>query len=188
MSAKSARWVLSAAAALAVSAACAHPARAAETRQDVESDHLDAFDDGGPRTLGLLVNPLALALGGVSAEGDLVLGDTAAMSVEGALASVGGTTAYGASLGLPIYPWRLVFHGFYVHPRLTWARATTADGASVDVLGGGATMGWQCTWRFGLTLRVGAGVAYGRPLSDPAPSVAVAGLRPLLDGSVGWVF
>jgi hypothetical protein len=186
MRATIARLLVAGAAVLAVSAR-PRSAHAAETRNDVESDHLDAFDDGGPRTFGLLANPLALALGTVGAEGDLVLGDLAAMSVEGDLTSVGDTTAYGASLGLPIYPWRLVFHGFYIHPRLTWARATF-DGASVDVLGGGATMGWQWTWRFGLTLRAGAGVGYERTLSDGGPNVAIAGLRPLVDGSVGWVF
>jgi hypothetical protein len=187
MRATIARLALAAASLLAIAAAFARPARAAETRYDVESDHLDAFDDGGPRTFGLLANPLALAVGTLGVEGDLVLGDTAAMSVGGDLVSTGGTTAYGASVGLPIYPWRLVFHGFYVHPRLAWARATS-QGASVDVFGGGATMGWQWTWRLGLTLRAGAGVAYERTVPDSGPGVAITGVRPLLDGAVGWVF
>jgi hypothetical protein len=178
-----------AAVALAAGAAVAAwggTARAAESRADVETDHIDAFDDGGPRSFGLLVNPAALAFGTVAAEGDFVVADLAAASVGGTYTSLGGTTAYGAELGLPIYPWKVVFHGFYLHPRVLWAHAA-ADGGSVDVLGGGASMGWQWTWRFGLTLKVGAGAAYATPLQG-GPSVAVTGLRPVLDGQVGWVF
>ena len=190
MRATTARLALAAAAVLAAAVAAPRQARAAETRHDLETDHIDAFDDGGPRSFGLLANPLALAVGTLGVEGDLVLGDVGAMSLEGDLMSVGDTTAYGAAVGFPLYPWRLVFHGFYFHPRVTWVRATSASSpaASVDVVGGGATVGWQWTWRFGLTLRAGAGAAYAIALSDAAPNVAVAGLRPLLDGSVGWVF
>jgi hypothetical protein len=168
-------------------ATTAPPAAARETRRDVETDHLDAFDDGGPRSFALLVNPAALALGAFGGEGDLVLGDVGAMSFEGDWTSLGGTTAYGASVGFPLFPWRLMFHGFYVHPRITYARATSG-GTAVDVLGGGATVGWQWTWRFGLTLRAGAGASYERVVTDGGPGVALEGLRPLLDGEVGWVF
>jgi hypothetical protein len=181
-----ARVALAAASTLA-SVAAAAPVAAAETGQDVETDHLDAFDDGGPRSFGLLVNPAALALGAFGAEGDFVLGDVAAASVEGDWISLGNATAYGAAVGLPVFPWRLIFHGFYLHPRVTWARATL-PGATVDVLGAGATIGWQWTWRFGLTLRAGAGVSYARVITDGGPDVAIEGLRPLLDGDVGWVF
>jgi len=163
------------------------PARAAETRHDVETDHIDAFDDGGPRSFGLLVNPLAAALGTFGAEGDFVLGDAAALSVEGDWLSTGGTTGYAATVGLPIFPWRMIFHGFYVHPR-AMAALVTSGGASFDVLGIGGTAGWQHTWRFGLTLRAGGGVEYDHVLGPDSGSVGTLGLRPLLDGEIGWVF
>jgi hypothetical protein len=195
-----------AAALAAVSAVCsaaAMPARAAEratadvrtpdrregadATTDVETDHIDAFDDGGPRSFGLLLDPAALAFGTFAAEGDLVLGDTGAMSFGGAWTGLGGPSAYGAAVGFPVFPWRLMFHGFYVHPRAEWVHATTAGGAG-DVLGAGATLGWQWTFRFGLTLRAGAGAAYDWTVSSGASNLAIAGLRPLLDGDVGWVF
>jgi hypothetical protein len=163
-------------------------ALAADGRNDKETDHIDAFDDGGPRSFGLLFNPLALALGTVAAEGDFVLGDAAALSVEGNWTSLGSTTAYGVTVGVPLFPWRVVFHGFYLHPRLMAARAAS-DGLSADVVGIGGTLGWQHTLRFGLTLRVGAGAAYELALEqDSAPSLATTGVRLLLDGELGWVF
>jgi hypothetical protein len=164
------------------------PAIAAENRGDKETDHIDAFDDGGPRTFGLLLNPAALALGSFAAEGDFVLGDAVALSVEGDWLSAGSATAFGMSAGLPLYPWRIVFHGFYLHPRLLWARATQ-ELVSADVVGIGGTLGWQETWRFGLTLRLGAGAAYEVPLGEVGSgSFSIASVRPLLDGEVGWVF
>ena len=161
---------------------------AGESRGDKETDHIDAFDDGGPRTFGLLLNPAALALGSFAAEGDLVLGGAAALSVEGDRLSAAGTTAYGVIAGIPLYLGRIVFHGFYIHPRLLWARAT-GESASTNVVGIGGTLGWQQTWRFGLTLRFGGGAAYEVPLAEVnAGSVSIAAVRPLLDGEVGWVF
>src|SRR6202041_534958 len=100
-------------------------AAAAEDRADRETDHLDAFDDGGPRSVGLLLNPGALTLGTFAAEGDFVLGDAAALSVEGDWISTPGTTAYGAMVGVPLFPWRVVFHGLYLHPRALLGRGTS---------------------------------------------------------------
>jgi len=164
------------------------PAAAAEGRGDRETDHIDAFDDGGPRSFGLFFNPLALALGTLAAEGDFVLGDTAALSIEGDWMSAGGASAYGVTVGVPLFPWRVVFHGFYVHPRLMAAYGTNG-GLSADVAGFGGTLGWQHTFRFGLALRVGGGAAYEVALGQTSgASFAVTGVRPLLDGEVGWVF
>jgi len=165
------------------------PAAAAEGRGDRETDHIDAFDDGGPRSFGLLLNPLALALGTVAVEGDFVLGEAAALSVEGDwLPTTGGGAAYGVTMGVPLFPWRVMFHGFYVHPRGMAAYATNG-GLSADVVGIGGTLGWQHTFRFGLSLRVGGGAAYEVALGQQAEaSFAVTGVRPLLDGEVGWVF
>jgi hypothetical protein len=166
----------------------AAPAAAAEGRADRETDHIDAFDDGGPRSFGLFVNPLALTLGTVAAEGDFVLGEAAALSVEGDFMSVAGATAYGVTAGVPLFPWRIVFHGLYLHPRLMAAYATNG-GVTADVAGVGGTLGWQQTFRFGLSLRIGGGAAYEVALGqDAGAGFAVTGLRPLLDGDVGWVF
>jgi hypothetical protein len=171
-------------------AALAWPAtaHAAETRRDVETDHLDGFDDGGPRRFGLLANPLSIALGTFGAEGDLVLGDTAALSLEAGWTPSPEVQVYGAAVGVPLFPARIPFHGFYLHPRLAWWRAS-ADGASVDVMGLGATVGWEWTWRIGFTVRAGLGATYERALAaSDGPAGSLTGVRPLVDASLGWVF
>ena len=165
----------------------ASPVRAVETPHDVATDHLDAFDDGGPPSFALLANPLALLFGAFGAEGDVVLGDAAALSVEGDWVSSSGTTVYAGTVGLPVFPWRTLFHGFYLHPRATAALAF-GDGAWAHVLGLGGTAGWQQTWRFGLTLRIGGGATYQRALEPGGAGLAILGVRPLLDGEIGWVF
>jgi hypothetical protein len=163
------------------------PARAAEGPHDRETDHLDAFDDGGPRTFGLLVNPAGVLFGVFGAEADFLLGDVAAVSAEGDYTALGGTTALGATIGMPLFPQGVPFHGMVLHPMLSAARAT-GNGSTAWLLGGGATIGWQWTLRVGLTFRAGAGAMFTGPVSGDAAGLAVAGVRPVADGTVGWVF
>jgi len=75
-----------------------------------------------------------------------------------------------------------------VHP-CVMAAYVANGGLSADVVGIGGTLGWQHTFRFGLSLRVGGGAAYEAALGQVAgTSFALTGVRPLLDGDVGWVF
>lgn len=167
------------------------PARAAEGPQDVETDHMDPFDDAGPRTFALLVNPGAMALGGFGAEADLALGAAAALSAQAEAYSPGGADAYALSLGAPIFVQRVPFHGLYVHPRLAWARATMGDGATHDEAGLGATVGWAWTLHVGFTVRLGVGAMFERPLSGGdvgVDGVASVHVQPLADGMIGWAF
>ncbi len=163
-------------------------AYAAESPRDRETDHLDAFDDGGPRSFGLMLNPAGVLFGVFGAEADVLLGDVAAVSAEGDWVSVGGTTAFGATLGLPLFPQRVPFHGLVIHPQLSLARAT-GDGATADLIGAGATLGWQWTLRVGLTFRVGGGAMFSHVVAgDGAGSLVLEGVRPVADGTIGWVF
>jgi hypothetical protein len=163
-------------------------ARAEQRGADVETDHLDAFDDGGPRSFALLTNPASVLFGALGAEGDVLLGDTAALSLEADWLVAGPATGASASVGVPLFPQGVPLHGFYLHPRLFAARAW-ANGSHGDVGGAGATLGWEWTLRIGLTIRTGAGVAIERPLGGDGSVVsAMVGFRPLLDGSVGWAF
>jgi len=163
-------------------------ALASEKGADVETDHLDAFDDGGPRSFALLTNPASLLVGALGAEGDVLLGDTAALSLEADWLVVGPATGASASVGVPLFPQGVALHGFYLHPRLFAARAW-AGGSHGDVAGAGATLGWEWTLRIGLTIRAGAGAAIDRPVGGDGSVVSpMVGFRPLLDGSVGWAF
>lgn len=163
-------------------------ARAAEGPQDVETDHRDAFDDGGPRTFGLLTNPAGMLLGVFGAEGDLVVADTAALSAEADVLAAGGATALGGTIGMPLYPMGVPFHGFVIHPRLSLLHASTGE-ATVNLAGVVATLGWQWTLPAGLTLRAGGGVRLDRPIGgDTGATLGLEGLHPVADGSVGWVF
>lgn len=163
-------------------------ARAEESGGDVETDHLDAFDEGGPRSFALLTDPASLLFGAIGVEGDLVLGDTAALSIEADALAAGPATGASASLGVPLFPQGVALHGFYMHPRLFAARAWSA-GSHADALGVGATLGWEWTLPVGFTLRLGAGAAIDRPVGGDAGVVSsLVGFRPLLDGSLGWAF
>ena len=162
---------------------------ASDGGDDVETDHIDAFDDLGPRALGVLVGPDAIGVGssraGLGAEVDFVLGDAAAVSI-GGLWLPFGQGGYRVSMGMPLFAWAVPFHGLYLHPRVTMEhRAMT--GGSLDVAGVGMTVGWEMTWRPGFTVRLGSGVAYEKALGDGANAVA-AGIDPMFDGSVGWAF
>jgi hypothetical protein len=168
------------------------PAAAVETRADVETDHVTAADDEGPRTAGLLVRALSMATGWLGAEIDVSSGPGVAMSAEGAERWGLGNRAYRVALGVALYPQRPSFHGVYVHPVVEWARAA-GDHMVGSALVAGLTVGYAWTWPAGATVRIGGGVSYARALrtppgSDPRPSPVVEGLQPRVDVDVGWVF
>jgi hypothetical protein len=144
------------------------------------------------RTFGVLLNPLAAAIGVYGVETDFVLGRHLAASVEGALYNPSGAPATALGTGLLCYP-GAAFYGLVLEPRLVYARPLNASVArwdlKTDVLGFGATAGWQWTWDYGFTLRVGAGGMYFVGGSGPAPhAVALGGPELVLDGAVGWTF
>jgi hypothetical protein len=161
--------------------------RAAEGPGDVETDHLDAYDDGGKPSFGLFANAGALLAGAVAGRAEIALGDAAALALEGDYFALGAARAYGASLGTPLFVERVRFHGLYVEPRLA---ASVPSGASVGsaVFGLGATAGWEETWRFGLSLKGGIGLMYATTFPGEASSPVFLGIRPLVDAAAGWVF
>lgn len=164
-------------------------AGAVETRTDVETDHIAAADDGGPRTAGWLVDPLSMATGWLGAEFDAACGESVVMSVAGAERWVFETRGYRVNLGVALYPQRYSFHGIYVHPVVEWARAS-GDGIATSALGGGVTVGYAWTWPFGATVRLGGGVTYARALTRSSSDgpLAFDVVRPRVDGDIGWVF
>jgi hypothetical protein len=168
--------------------AAALPARAVESRADVETDHLDAADDGGPRALGVLVHPLAIAIGWLGAEVDAACGEHVVLTLEGDARWFLGVRGVRAVLGVALFPQRFAFHGVYVHPTFEWDRAT-GGGVGASALGGGATVGYAWTWPFGASVRLGGGVAYTKSVvADGTAAFAIEGLRPEIDADLGWVF
>jgi len=166
---------------------------AAETRPDVETDHIDAADDGGPRGWGLAVRPFQLDLGVVGAELGVAVGPSTAVTLEADWLALAPGRAYGATLGVAIFPTRPAFHGFYVHPRLESWRIP-AGGSPRNAVGAGALAGYEWTAPAGATLKLGAGLAYCAwlpgpgPQTVPSPVVPGTGVLPEVDVAVGWVF
>ncbi|MGA7124094.1 MAG: hypothetical protein WBY94_28590 [Polyangiaceae bacterium] len=143
------------------------------------------------RRLNVLLNPLAVSVGLYGGEVDFVLGRFAAVAVEGAIYRHGDGVGEALSAGLLIYPLGGALHRLYFEPRVAWARplGLTKLDWSADVVGLGATAGWQWTWDYGLSLRAGGGVIYfltgqAGGLDNSLP----VGAQIVLDGSVGWAF
>jgi hypothetical protein len=172
--------------------ACA-PARAVETRDDVESDHVNAADDGGPRAWGFLVNPLSMGLGWLGAEIDGAVAAPLLVTAEGDVRAY-GIQGYGAEFGLLFFPQGFAFHGLYVHPTVSWAHEGrgTGDGAvafSATGIGGGIRVGYEWTTLAGATFRLGAGATYAKEnVSGAGMTYALGGVNPQVDALVGWVF
>jgi hypothetical protein len=162
------------------------PTFADRTARDVED--LD-------RSFAILFDPLAIAVGVYGGDVDVVLGRHFAASLEADVYALptGAATAFGA--GLLFYP-GTALHGLYLQPRVVYARPVAQGLArfdwNSDVFGAGATAGWQWTWDYGFTLRVGGGGMYflggSGPTSGVAGAVALSGPQLLLDGSLGWAF
>jgi hypothetical protein len=163
---------------------------AAESRADIETDHIDAADDGGPRTAGFLVRASPVTWATVGAEVDMALGSNAALSVEGDWLPFGPIRAYAASVGALLFLQRFAFHGFYVHPRLEWAWASESGGSTPGLQVGTAAVlvGYEWTWPRGATLRLAGGAAYSNAVGGDAAPSSRSGLRPELDTAVGWIF
>jgi hypothetical protein len=146
------------------------------------------------RTFALLLNPLAMAAGIFGGEADFVLGRYAAVALEGDLYRRSDAVGEVLGVGLLVYPLGGAFCRLYLEPRVAYARPLNERIAkvdwSVDAFGFGATAGWQWTWDYGFSVRIGGGALYflGGP-REAAPSGALdVGPQVVFDGSVGWTF
>jgi hypothetical protein len=158
----------------------------APTFADREDDEVRAAD----RAFGFMINPLAVALGVFGGEADFVLGRHAVVAAEGGVYRRRESVAVATGVGLLVYPFNSALHGAYIGPHLIYARRLNESVGpfdwGADAIGLGATAGWQWTWDYGLSVRVGAGVMYF--LGDAGPNMLATGAQPVLDGSFGWTF
>jgi hypothetical protein len=161
-------------------------ARAAES--GIETDHIDAEDDGGPRRTGVLMNGVATTLGFISVELDGAIADSVVLSVAVDRDITHEAGAYGEIAGAALFPFRFAFRGPYIHPRVGFA--SSSDPTSPMLVFPVVTVGYEWVFPVGCTVRVGGGGAYGIAL---APDIDDAlrgriGLRPAFDLSIGWIF
>lgn len=185
-----------AAAAFACALACAQGRQRSASADEgaTFADRDGAEADETERNLAFMINPLAVAAGVFGGDVDWVLVRRVALSAEGAVFQLtDGDVSAALGVGLLVYPIRTTFHGLVLEPRAVYARPLreplTRFDWTTNVVGVGGVAGWQWTWDYGLTVRLGAGVLKffgGR--HTPGIPVGAAGLDVVLDGSLGWVF
>jgi len=144
------------------------------------------------RTFAVLLDPLAIAAGVYGGDVDFVLGRHFAASVEADVYLLPGGAATAVGAGLLFYPGSK-FHGFYLHPRAVYARPLSEGiahfDASTDAVGLGGSAGWQWTWDYGFTARLGAGaMAFLGGAGPTSGTVQLGGPQVILDGCIGWAF
>jgi hypothetical protein len=168
-----------------------------EARAEEPATYADRPDEEigeADRTVAFLLNPLATAVGVFGGEADFVLGRFAAVAVEGDVYRRGDVTALAIGAGLPVFPMGRALHGLYLEPRITYARPIgepiPAFDWNADVMGLGATAGWQWTWDYGFSVRIGSGAMcfVGWPRRGPSDGRLALGVQLVLDGSLGWAF
>jgi hypothetical protein len=178
--------------------ACVFIAAVICTARDLRADDVPTFADrpddeirDSERNFGFLLNPLAMALGVYGGEADFVIGSYAAFAVEGDLYRRNDDTGIALGVGLLVYPLGRALHQLYVEPRVAYARPWSENLPQIDwgsdAVGLGATAGWQWTWDYGLSVRLGGGALYfiGDSRSN---STVLVGPQLALDGSMGWSF
>jgi hypothetical protein len=160
--------------------------------------------EGRDRSFALFVNPLAMAYGVFGGEADWVASSAIVASVDAAAVRTsawapgsthrrGGVAVGGA---ITAFPWGGALHAFYVGARLGFVRSVDEPllhvDRGVDVLELGIAAGWQWTWDYGLSVRVGAGplIAVGGVPPAMSPEVLVGPVRfaAVADASIGWAF
>jgi hypothetical protein len=172
----------------------ANPQSASADPPPTFADRPDEDVRDADRTFSVLLNPLAMAVGLYGGEADFVLGRHVAVAVEGALYRRGEATGELLGAGLLVYPLGGPLHRLYFEPRVAYAHPAFDPAAKLDwsddVLGLGATAGWQWTWDYGLSVRIGGGAMYflGDSHLDPSSGSLAVGPRVVLDGCIGWAF
>lgn len=105
-----------------------------------------------------------------------------------------------ARAGLDLQPLGNGMHGFYVGPRVVYkmfvGEAAAGDSSAAihtQTLGVGGALGWRWVWDPGLSVGIGVGAAWNQFLVDAGeydddPEIALIGLAPLGEFTIGWAF
>ncbi len=150
---------------------------------DAEPDHKFA----------LMINPLDALLGVYSGEADFVLGEHLVLAAEGGFYAVNGAASTALGTGLLIFPMNSgSLHGWYVDTQVVYCRPLSEGPVHFslqdDVVGFGATSGWQWTLDYGFAVRLGAGAMYYAGSGGSPQSAPIRGAQFVMDGAIGWAF
>jgi hypothetical protein len=181
---------------LATACACAALLSTSPARGDDAPTFADRETDAGDteRAFALMINPLSMTVGVFGAEGDLAIMRHVAVGLESDVYELGnGDVSAAVGIGLLVYPIGSGFRGPYVEPRGVYARPLREPLArfewGVDSVGFGGVAGWQWSWDYGLSARLGAGMMeFLGGGTAPGATVGSGGITVVMDGSIGWLF
>jgi len=151
----------------------------------------DAIEDADS-SIAVMFDPLAIACGVFGGEADFVVQRSLAISLDAVGYRPDAATLGAMGAGLLVYPLRSAFHGLYLEPRVIYTHALShavVSGASVGALVVAGLSGWQWTWDYGLSIRLGVGAAGSTGgLAVRAPELSVGRLALIADAGVGWAW
>jgi hypothetical protein len=149
----------------------------------------DAIEDSDA-SIAVMFDPLAIACGVFGGEADFVVQRSLAISLDAVGYRPDAATLGAVGAGLLIYPLRSAFHGLYMEPRVVYTHALSqaaVSGPAALVVAG--LSGWQWTWDYGLSIRLGVGAAGSTGgLAVRAPELSVGRLALIADAGVGWAW
>ncbi len=154
------------------------------------ADRSDDATEDADASVAVMFAPVAIACGVFGGEADFVVQRSLALSIDAAGYRPGSATLGALGVGLLVFPLHTVFHGLYLEPRVTYTHALSEDlVAGPGALSVEAVVGWQWTWDYGLTVRLGAGVAgTSGGIAVRAPDISVGRLALVADAAVGWAW
>jgi hypothetical protein len=152
----------------------------------------DAIEDAD-ESVAVLVSPLAVACGVFGGEADVIVQRSIALALDAAVYGTGASSpaplgAVGA--GVLLYPLGTALHAFYVEPRVVYTRALRSDlGGAPGWVSAVGVVGWQWTWDYGLSVRLGGGLAAStRGFPERAPALTVGPVALVADAALGWAW
>jgi hypothetical protein len=149
----------------------------------------DAIEDADA-SVAMMLAPLAVACGVFGGEADFVVQRSLAVSIDAAGYRSEGATLGALGAGLLVFPLRTVFHGLYLEPRVVYTHALSENlVAGPGALSVEGVAGWQWTWDYGLSVRLGAGLAGSSGgLAVRAPDISLGRLALVADAAFGWAW
>jgi hypothetical protein len=153
----------------------------------------DAIEDADT-TAAIVAEPLAVAYGVFAAEANIVVQRSLAVAIDAGGYRQDTAILGGVAAGLLVYPLHPALHGLYLEPRIVYTHALSLSAASTTgTLSMGALCGWQWTWDYGLSIRLGAGAAGvvgDRAVRASAllPEVSIGRLALVADAGLGWAW